>query len=165
VCLVLFSIGALSELVSIVELCLKNRSKQTRNRNKNLNQDDDVEKEHFLSKNSVLYNFSDDSIKMASRSNQNFTDALLVKEKEHGGNHHHHDQSSDECLNLIKTESHSSLCFDSLNKSLLSNGGVNDALMAIGYESNINVIKYHPFDYQSGKFNENTHLSIMLYSK
>ena len=163
-CLILFSIGALSELVSIVELCLKNRSKQTRNRNQNLNQNDDVEKEHFLSENSVLYNFSDDSIKLASRSNQNFTDALLVKEKEHEGDHHHHhnhDQSSDECLNLIKNESHSSLCFDSLNKSLLSN----DALMAVGYESNINVIKYHPFDYQIGKFSENPHLSIMLYSK
>ena len=160
-CLVLFFIGALSELVSIVELCLKNRSKQTRNRNLK-SQDDDVENEHFLSENSVLYNFSDDSIKMASRSNQNFTDALLVKEKEHEGNHHHHhDQSSDECLNLIRNESHSSLCFDSLNKSLLSN----DALMAVGYESNINVIKYHPFDYQIGKFNENPHLSIMLYSK
>jgi len=158
VCLVLFSIGALSELVSIVELCLKNRSKQTRNRNLK-SQDDDVENEHFLSENSVLYNFSDDSIKMASRSNQNFTDALLVKENEHEGNHH--DQSSDECLNLIRNESHSSLCFDSLNKSLLSN----DALMAVGYESNINVIKYHPFDYQIGKFNENPHLSIMLYSK
>ena len=140
-------------------MCLKNRSKQTRNRNLK-SQDDDVENEHFFSENSVLYNFSDDSIKMASRSTQNFTDALLVKEKEHDGNHHH-DQSSDECLNLIRNESHSSLCFDSLNKSLLSN----DALMAVGYESNINVIKYHPFDYQIRKFNENPHLSIMLYSK
>ena len=134
-------------------MCLKNRSKQKRETNINL---DDNENELFASENSILFNFSDDSIKIASRLSQNFSNTLVKKENE---------QSSDECLNLIRSESQSSMCFESLNKSILMSNGVEESLMAVGYESNINVIKYHPFDFQIGKFNENPQLSMILYSK
>ena len=143
-------------------MCLKNRSKQARNKSFKLG---DNENEQFASENSILYNFSDDSIKMASRSSQNFSDTLVKKEKEKEHENERSIQSSDECLNLIRNESHSSLCFESLNKSLILSNRVDEGLMAVGYESNINVIKYHPFDFQTGKFNENPQLSIMLYSK
>ena len=165
VCSALFSIGMLSELFSIFELCLKNRPKKLRTNKKSSNYNEvassEIDAEGLISENSMLYNFSDDSFKLASRSSQNLLEIseLIIQ--------------SDETLNLIKSENSlaSSLCVDSSSKytpKINENHELSQKFMTIGYESNINVIKYHPFDFQSGsssKFNQTPNLSVDLNSK
>ena len=59
-CFILFSFCFFSELVSIVELCQKKRSKQQRKKYVNL---DEYE---FASEISILYKFSENSVQMTS---------------------------------------------------------------------------------------------------
>ena len=156
VCFVLILVGVLSELVSIFELFLKKRNKY-QIRNNFLRTENEAEKEVFLSESSILYNYSDESIKMGVRPNQK---DRSVKNKKDENSY----KSSDECLHLIKDDSSFfEAPLDIQNQSFnIMDDGVDDGLMSVGYETNINVIKYHPFD---GNTLQNPQASIMIFTK